>query len=151
MLISFFQTLKQSGIPVSVKEYLMMLEALQARLAFASVDDFYLLSRACLVKDEKYFDRFDRAFGAWFKEMESIDDVINALIPEDWLRAELEKYLTDEEKTKIQSLGSLEKLLEEFRKRLEEQEKRVKASVARHLYEDGCLCVEAFAPECWKN
>ena len=87
MLISFFQTLKQSGIPVSVKEYLMLLEALQARLAFASVDDFYLLARACLVKDEKYFDRFDRAFGAWFSEMESIDDIINALIPEDWLRA----------------------------------------------------------------
>ena len=118
MLISFFQTLKQSGIPVSVKEYLMMLEALQARLAFASVDDFYLLARACLVKDEKYFDRFDRAFGAWFSEMESIDDIINALIPEDWLRAELEKYLTDEEKAKIESLGSLEKLLEEFRKRI---------------------------------
>ena len=118
MLISFFQTLKQSGIPVSVKEYLMLLEALQARLAFASVDDFYLLARACLVKDEKYFDRFDRAFGAWFSEMESIDDIINALIPEDWLRAELEKYLTDEEKAKIESLGSLEKLLEEFRKRL---------------------------------
>ncbi len=124
MLISFFQTLKKTGIPVSVKEYLMLLEALNARVAFASVDDFYLLSRACLVKDEKYFDRFDKAFAAWFNEMESIDDIINALIPEDWLRAELEKYLTEEEKAKIESLGSLEKLLEEFRTRLEEQEKR---------------------------
>ena len=72
MLISFFQTLKKTGIPVSVKEYLMLLEALNARVAFASVDDFYLLSRACLVKDEKYFDRFDKAFAAWFNEMESI-------------------------------------------------------------------------------
>ncbi|MEK9942964.1 MAG: VWA domain-containing protein [Gammaproteobacteria bacterium] len=124
MLISFFQTLKNTGIPVSVKEYLMLLEALNAKVAFASVDDFYLLSRACLVKDEKYFDRFDRAFGAWFNEMESIDDIISALIPEDWLRAELEKHLTEEEKAKIESLGSLEKLLDEFRKRLEEQEKR---------------------------
>lgn len=124
MLISFFQTLKNTGIPVSVKEYLMLLEALNAKVAFASVDDFYLLSRACLVKDEKYFDRFDRAFGAWFNEMESIDDIISALIPEDWLRAELEKHLTEKEKAKIESLGSLEKLLDEFRKRLEEQEKR---------------------------
>ena len=124
MLISFFQTLKNAGIPVSIKEYLIMLEALNARIAFASVDDFYLLSRTCLVKDEKYFDRFDRAFSAWFSEMESIDDVINALIPEEWLRAAVEKYLSEEDKEKIESLGSLEELLDAFRQRLEEQEKR---------------------------
>ncbi|MCH1476479.1 vWA domain-containing protein [Arenicellales bacterium IMCC55707] len=124
MLISFFQTLKNAGIPVSIKEYLIMLEALNARIAFASVDDFYLLSRTCLVKDEKYFDRFDRAFSAWFNEMESIDDVINALIPEEWLRAAVEKYLSEEDKAKIESLGSLEELLDAFRQRLEEQEKR---------------------------
>ncbi|MBT6070278.1 MAG: VWA domain-containing protein [Proteobacteria bacterium] len=124
MLISFFQTLKNTGIPVSIKEYLIMLEALNARIAFASVDDFYLLSRTCLVKDEKYFDRFDRAFSAWFNEMESIDDVINALIPEEWLRAAVEKYLSEEDKAKIESLGSLEELLDAFRQRLEEQEKR---------------------------
>ena len=124
MLISFFQTLKNAGIPVSIKEYLIMLEALNARIAFASVDDFYLLSRTCLVKDEKYFDRFDRAFSAWFSEMESIDDVINALIPEEWLRAAVEKYLSEEDKAKIESLGSLEELLDTFRQRLEEQEKR---------------------------
>jgi len=109
---------------VSIKEYLIMLEALNARIAFASVDDFYLLSRTCLVKDEKYFDRFDRAFSAWFNEMESIDDVINALIPEEWLRAAVEKYLSEEDKAKIESLGSLEELLDAFRERLEEQEKR---------------------------
>ncbi|MHC8605535.1 vWA domain-containing protein [Arenicellales bacterium IMCC58067] len=124
MLISYFQTLKNAGIPVSIKEYLIMLEALNARIAFASVDDFYLLSRTCLVKDEKYFDRFDRAFSAWFNEMESIDDVINALIPEEWLRAAVEKYLSEEDKAKIESLGSLEELLDAFRQRLEEQEKR---------------------------
>ncbi|XXK21722.1 vWA domain-containing protein [Arenicellales bacterium nBUS_48] len=124
MLISFFQALKNAGIPVSIKEYLIMLEALNARIAFASVDDFYLLSRTCLVKDEKYFDRFDRAFSAWFNEMESIDDVINALIPEEWLRAAVEKYLSEEDKAKIESLGSLEELLDAFRQRLEEQEKR---------------------------
>ncbi|MBT4395914.1 MAG: VWA domain-containing protein [Acidiferrobacteraceae bacterium] len=124
MLINFFQTLKNTGIAVSVKEYLVLLEAVKAGLAFASVDDFYLLARTCLVKDEKYFDRFDRAFSAWFKDLETVDDIINALVPEGWLRAQLEKHLSDEEKAKIQSLGSLEKLLEEFRKRLKEQEKR---------------------------
>jgi hypothetical protein len=124
VLINFFQTLKNTGIPVSVKEYLVLLEAVKAGLVVASVDGFYLLARTCLVKDEKYFDRFDRAFSAWFKDLETVDDIINALVPEDWLRAQLEKHLSDEEKAKIQSLGSLEKLLEEFRKRLEEQEKR---------------------------
>ena len=124
MLINFFQTLKNTGMPVSVKEYLVLLEAVKAGLAFASVDDFYLLARTCLVKDEKYFDRFDRAFSAWFKDLETVDDIINALVPKDWLRAQLEKHLSDEEKAKIESLGSLEKLLEEFRKRLEEQGKR---------------------------
>ena len=124
MLINFFQALKNTGVAVSVKEYLVLLEAVKAGLAFASVDDFYLLARTCLVKDEKYFDRFDRAFSAWFKDLETVDDIINALVPEDWLRAQLEKHLSDEEKAKIESLGSLEKLLEEFRKRLEEQQKR---------------------------
>lgn len=124
MLINFFQALKNTGVAVSVKEYLVLLEAVKAGLAFASVDDFYLLARTCLVKDEKYFDRFDRAFSAWFKDLETVDDIINALVPEDWLRAQFEKHLSDEEKAKIESLGSLEKLLEEFRKRLEEQQKR---------------------------
>ena len=124
MLINFFQALKNTGVAVSVKEYLVLLEAVKAGLAFASVDDFYLLARTCLVKDEKYFDRFDRAFSAWFKDLQTVDDIINALVPEDWLRAQLEKHLSDEEKAKIESLGSLEKLLEEFRKRLEEQQKR---------------------------
>ncbi|MED5229084.1 MAG: hypothetical protein VYA36_06810, partial [Pseudomonadota bacterium] len=124
MLINFFQTLKKLEIPVSVKEFLVLLEAMQARLAFGSVDDFYLLARSCLVKDEKYFDRFDRAFSAWFKDLESLEDVLNALVPEEWLRAEFEKYLTPEEREQIKSLGGLDKLLEEFRKRLEEQEKR---------------------------
>ena len=124
MLINFFQTLKKLEIPVSVKEFLVLLEAMQARLAFGSVDDFYLLARLCLVKDEKYFDRFDRAFSAWFKDLESLEDVLNALVPEEWSRAEFEKYLTPEEREQIKSLGGLDKLLEEFRKRLEEQEKR---------------------------
>lgn len=124
MLINFFFGLKEAGVPVSVKELLVLLEALQREIVFADVDEFYYLSRTCLVKDEKYFDRFDRAFAAYFSELATVDDVIDALIPDDWLRAEFSKYLSDEEKAKIESLGGLEKLIEEFKKRLEEQKGR---------------------------
>lgn len=124
MLINFFYTLKRAKVPVSIKELLDLLSAMEKNLAFGSVDDFYLLARTCMVKDEKYYDRFDRAFGAYFKNLQNIDDIIEALIPEDWLRKEFDKHLSEEEKAKIQSLGGLEKLIEEFKKRLEEQEKR---------------------------
>jgi len=126
MLISFFQILKRAGIPVSIKELLDLLLALQNHLAFSSVDDFYFLSRTIMVKDEKYFDRFDRAFGVYFKDLETLEDVIEAMIPEDWLRQEFTKQLTDEEKAKIETLGGLEKLIEEFKKRLEEQKEKHK-------------------------
>lgn len=98
--------------------------AMEHNLAFGSVDDFYLLSRTCLIKDEKFYDRFDKAFGAYFKNLENIDGVIEALLPEDWLRKEFEKNFTDEEKAKVESLGGLEKIIEEFKKRLEEQKGR---------------------------
>ncbi|MDP6967582.1 MAG: VWA domain-containing protein [Gammaproteobacteria bacterium] len=124
MLINFFYTLKQAQIPVSVKEYLVLLEAMQKHLAFADMEAFYYLARTCLVKDETHFDKFDRVFGAYFKELEDLQGLLETLIPEDWLRAEFEKHLSAEEKAKIQSLGGLEELLETFKKRLEEQEKR---------------------------
>ena len=124
MLINFFFTLKRANVPVSIKELLDLLAALEKNLAFGSVDDFYLLARTCLVKDEKYYDRFDRAFGAYFKNLQNIDDIIEALIPEDWLRKEFEKHFSEEEKAKIESLGGLEKLIEEFKKRIEEQKER---------------------------
>jgi uncharacterized protein with von Willebrand factor type A (vWA) domain len=124
MLISFFQILRSAGIPVTLKELLDLMAALQAQLVFANMDEFYYLARTVMVKDEKYFDRFDKAFGAFFKEMEGLDDLIEALIPDDWLRNEFEKHLTEEEKAKIESLGGLEKLIEEFKKRLEEQKER---------------------------
>lgn len=124
MLINFFQGLKDAGVPVTPRELLDLLQAMQARLAFVDIDEFYNLSRAVLVKDEKYYDRFDRAFGLHFRDLEVLDDVIEALIPDDWLRSEFMKQLTDEEKAKIESLGGLEKLIEEFKKRLEEQKKR---------------------------
>lgn len=98
--------------------------AMEQNIAFGSIDDFYLLARTCMIKDEKYYDRFDRAFGAYFKNLENIDGIIEALIPEDWLRKEFEKHFSEEEKAKIESLGGLEKLIEEFKKRLEEQKKR---------------------------
>ena len=124
MLINFFQGLRDSGVPVTAKELLDLLEGLKQRIAFANMDDFYYFSRTCMVKDEKYFDRFDRAFGLHFKELEALDDIIEAIIPDDWLRSEFMKNLTEEEKARIESLGGLEKLIEEFKQRLEEQKER---------------------------
>ena len=124
MLINFFHVLKDSGVPVTPRELLELLEAMEQRLAFGDMDDFYALSRAVLVKDEKYYDRFDRAFGLHFQELEALDDVIEAMIPDDWLRSEFLKQLSEEDKAKIESLGGLEELIEQFKQRLEEQKKR---------------------------
>ena len=121
MLVNFFHVLKDTGVPVTPRELLDLLQAMQRNLAFADIDEFYNLSRAVLVKDEKYYDRFDRAFGLHFRELEGLDDVIEALIPDDWLRSEFIKQLSEEEKAKIESLGGLEKLIETFKERLEEQ------------------------------
>ncbi len=124
MLAGFFTGLRNGGVPVSIREYLDLLGALSSHLVFADTDEFYYLSRALLVKDEKHFDRFDRAFGLYFRDLETVDDLIEALIPDEWLRKEFLKTLSDEEKAKIESLGGLEKLIEEFRKRLAEQKGR---------------------------
>ncbi len=124
MLINFFHGLRDAGVPVTTRELLDLLEGMKQRVVFGSMDEFYYFSRTCMVKDEKYFDRFDRAFGLHVKDLEALDDLIEALIPDDWLRSEFLKHLSAEEKAKIESLGGLEKLIEEFKKRLEEQEKR---------------------------
>ncbi len=124
MLVNFFYGLRRANVPVSIKELLVLLEAMEHYIAFGSIDDFYLLARICLVKDEKYFDRFDQAFGAYFKGLENLDDIVEALIPEDWIRSEFMKNLTEEEKAKIDSMGGLEELIDQFKKRLEEQKKR---------------------------
>lgn len=124
MLIDFFLELRKAKIPVSLREYLDLLEALQRRVVFADMEEFYFLSRTCLVKDERHFDKFDRAFGAYFKGLEDLNALLEALIPDDWLRAEFERFLTEEEKAKIQSLGGLQELIETFKKRLEEQKER---------------------------
>lgn len=101
-----------------------MIEALQNNLAFGSMDEFYQLSKMCLVKDEKYFDRFDRAFGKYYQGLESRDDLDISKIPEDWLKQEFMKHLSDEEKAKIEALGGLDKIMETLKKRLEEQKKK---------------------------
>ena len=122
MLIDFFLHLKARKLPVSTREFLTLLEALRKRVGDNSIDDFYFLSRACLVKDESYFDRYDRAFGEYFKGVTEIPG-LEAELPEEWLRAMAKKLLTPEEKAKLEALG-WDKVMEELKKRLEEQKGR---------------------------
>ncbi len=123
MLVEFFLHLKSARLPVSTREFLTLLEALEARVVSGSLDDFYALARTCLIKDEAHFDRFDRAFGAYFKGVDAIFD-IRAEIPEEWLRREFERHLSAEDRAKIAALGGWDKLMETFRRRLEEQKER---------------------------
>ncbi len=122
MLIDFFYTLRAAKLPVSVKEYLTLLEALKAGVIGPSVDDFYYLSRTTLVKDEAHFDKFDKAFGAYFKGVEMLTD-FGKEIPLEWLQKILEKELSPEEKAAIQKMG-WDELMETLKKRLEEQKER---------------------------
>ncbi|ACO79444.1 hypothetical protein AvCA_32870 [Azotobacter vinelandii CA] len=124
MLLNLFNEMRAARVPVSLRELLDLIEALERRLVFADMDEFYFLARTVLVKDERHFDKFDRAFAAYFRGLENLDDLLEALIPEEWLRKEFERQLSDAEKAQIQSLGGLEKLLETFRKRLAEQQER---------------------------
>lgn len=123
MLIDFFYALRNAGLPVTLKEFLLLLEALQRNVAFGSLDEFYYLSRAALVKDEKHYDRFDQVFGHHFKGLALTLDDLQRAIPEDWLRKQAEKYLSEEEKKKLESMG-WDKLMETLRQRLEEQKER---------------------------
>ncbi len=124
MLINFFMTLRQERLPVSFTELFVLLECLKQNIAFGDIDEFYHVARLCLVKDEKHFDKFDRAFSKYFEQLDLIDDLSLYQIPEQWLKKQFENSLSDEEKAQIESMGGLEKLLEAFRKRMEEQEKR---------------------------
>lgn len=124
MLLNLFNEMRAARVPVSLRELLDLINALKQRVIFADINEFYFLARTILVKDERHFDKFDRAFGAYFKGLENLDDHLQALIPEDWLRKEFERSLSDEERAQIQSLGGLDKLIEEFKKRLEEQKER---------------------------
>ncbi len=122
MLVDFFLFLKSREIPVSIKELLALLEALEARLISFSVEDFYLLSRTLLVKDEALYDRFDQAFGAYFKGIETLPGLA-VDVPEDWLKLAARRHLSELERAKLQKLG-YEKIFNELRARLREQKER---------------------------
>jgi uncharacterized protein with von Willebrand factor type A (vWA) domain len=124
MLINFFLTLRKYKVPVTIRELMDLLAALQGRLVYANVDDFYLLSRTCMVKDEKNYDKFDRAFAAYFKGLDDLHGMLESMIPDEWLRREFENSLTPEELEKINSLGGLEKLIEAFQEAKAEEERR---------------------------
>tara|TARA_A100001011_G_scaffold149475_2_gene157710 strand:+ start:467 stop:1618 length:1152 start_codon:yes stop_codon:yes gene_type:complete len=123
MLINFFFALKKARIPVSITELLHLLDVLKERLVYADIDEFYYFSRMALVKDERHYDKFDRAFSIYFKGLDDLSSLINSLIPDDYLRREFEKSLTPEELEKIKSLGGLEKLIEAFKREVEEAAK----------------------------
>nr|WP_321443968.1 VWA domain-containing protein [uncultured Cohaesibacter sp.] len=125
MFIHFFAELRAAKVPVSLREYLMLMEAMEADLAESRVEDFYYLSRASLVKDETNLDKFDQVFSATFKGLESLSDAVEqADIPEEWLKKLAEKFLTDEEKAEIEALGGFDKLMETLQQRLAEQKDR---------------------------
>ncbi len=124
MLVNFFMALRKERLPVTFTELFALLECLKQNIAFASVDDFYYLARLCMVKDEKNFDKFDRGFARYFKNVSIIDDLFQAEISGHWLQKQFQSMLSDAEKAQIQALGGLEKLMEEFRKRMAEQKDR---------------------------
>lgn len=122
MLIPFFLHLRQHKLPVSTKEFLTLLDGLQQRVCGHSIDDFYVFSRTCLIKDESHYDRFDKAFGSYFSGVTEIPG-LDVDLPEDWLKALATKHLSAEEKAALKKLG-WDSLMEEFKKRLEEQKGR---------------------------
>jgi uncharacterized protein len=123
MFANFFYELKSAGLPVTLREYLTLMEAMEHDLASRRVEDFYYLARASLVKDERNLDKFDRVFGKVFKGLELMEGIA-AEIPTEWLKKITEKYLSEEEKQLIESLGGLDQLLETLRQRLAEQKGR---------------------------
>ena len=125
MFLNFFQELRSAKVPVTLKEYLTLIEAMDKGAIGNDVNDFYYLARSALVKDEKHLDRFDQVFGHVFKGLEAVDMGVDAAeLPEEWLRKLSEKFLTDEEKELIESMGGWDKLMETLKERLEEQKKR---------------------------
>jgi len=127
VFIPFFENLRNSKIPVSLREFLAFLEALGTNLVTYDIDNFYYLARTIMVKDEKHLDKFDKVFSETFSGLENIttDQIIDRInLPKDWLEKLTEKYLSSDEQKEIESLGGFEKLMETLKKRLEEQKKR---------------------------
>ncbi|GJE38235.1 vWA domain-containing protein [Methylobacterium persicinum] len=124
MLLQFFTALREAKVPVTLREYLVLLGALERDLPGKSVEEFYFLSRTALVKDEAHLDRFDRVFGTVFKGLETVGEAVEAVpIPEEWLRKLAEKHLTEAEKAELKALG-WDKLFETLKQRLAEQKER---------------------------
>jgi uncharacterized protein with von Willebrand factor type A (vWA) domain len=124
MFVAFFHELKTAGVPVTLREYLTLMEAMEQDLAGRRVEDFYYLARTALVKDERNLDKFDRVFGHVFKGLESTSEALTSDIPAEWLKKLAEKYLTEEERKEIEAIGGLDKLLELLRQRMREQKGR---------------------------
>lgn len=125
MFLTFFTELRAAKVPVSLREYLDLMAAMDRAVIGRQVEEFYYLSRAALVKDERHLDRFDGVFSKVFKGLQSLDDAVDPVgLPEDWLRKMSEKFLTEEEKAQIEALGGFEKLMETLKQRLAEQEGR---------------------------
>src|SRR3954466_3461872 len=124
VFVTFFHELKSAGVPVTLREYLTLMEAMDKDLAGRRVEDFYYLSRAALVKDERNLDKFDRVFGHVFRGLDLLSDAATVDIPAEWLKKLAEKYLTEEEKKLVEAMGGLDKLLETLRRRLAEQKGR---------------------------
>ena len=125
MFLNFFTELRAAKVPVTLKEYLVLMEAMDKGVIDMDVEDFYHLSRAALVKDERNIDKFDKVFGHVFKGLDSLADAVDVQdLPEEWLRKMSEKFLTQEEMDEIEALGGFEKLMETLKERLEEQKKR---------------------------
>ena len=124
MLVQFFFELRRAGVPVAINEFLMLLEALRARVAQLSAQEFYYLARACLVKDERHYDRFDRVFAEVFAGAEKLFAQLMAQVPAEWLQSLATRAFSEEEKRRIEALGGWDQLLETLRQRLREQEGR---------------------------
>ena len=131
MLLNLFDTLRRYDVPVTIGEFLDLLQALDKNLVFAEQEKFYHMSRMILVKDEKHFDKFDRAINAFFNGLESMDGMLEALIPDDWVRDAFQKELSQEELDKLQSFDNLEELIEKFKERLADQEERHESAWVR--------------------
>ncbi|MBE24248.1 MAG: VWA domain-containing protein [Rhodospirillaceae bacterium] len=123
MFTEFFLKIREAKVPATLREYLTLLEALEVGESHISIDEFYYLSRSTLVKDESHFDKFDRVFGEYFKGIEALGDALFSEIPDEWLRRELEKVLSPEERDKLDKLG-WDKLMETLKERLAEQKGR---------------------------
>ena len=124
MFSTFFHELRAAKLPVTLKEYLTLLEAVDAGIAAGRIETFYYLARASLVKDERYIDRFDQVFGHVFKGLEAMSDAVSAAIPADWLRKISELHLSEDDRRKIAELGGWDKIMEELQNRLAEQKDR---------------------------